>query len=95
MDENSWLISVGHYLKGVLSFVVILLFVCELLKKPRGIPPGSPFTLPFLGDLHLLILYKGNILMVFERLREKHVNIFSVYMGRELMIILNGYGAIQ
>ena len=48
-----------------LVFVAIFLSLYLLTRKPKGIPPGSPLTLPFIGDLPLLI--GGDIFKSFGR----------------------------
>ena len=78
---------------SVLIFVLVFLLVYMSTRKPVGIPPGSPLTAPVVGDLPLLVT--GDILETFRRLRKRYGNIFSFYMGRELVIVLNGYNIIH
>ena len=78
---------------AVLTFVVVFIFCYMVTRKPYGIPPGSALILPFLGDLPLLIT--GDILKTFRRLRTKHGDIFSFYMGRKLIIVINSFELIQ
>ena len=74
-------------------FAAVLLLSYILTRKPGGIPPGPRFTLPFVGDLPFLI--GGDITGAYRKLREKHGDIFSLYFGRELTIVLNGYTVIH
>ncbi|XP_055954831.1 cytochrome P450 2B19 [Patella vulgata] len=64
-----------------------------LMRKPRGIPPGPKFTLPLIGDL--LFLGKGDINVILRRMRKKYGDIFSMYFGPRLVIVLNGYDKIK
>ena len=77
----------------MLVFVVIFLSVYFFTRKPNGISPGSPLTLPFIGDLPLLVA--GDILKTFQTLRERYGDIFSFYMGRKLFNVINGYELIH
>ena len=74
-------------------FIVFLLLAYICTRKPAGIPPGSRFTLPFVGDFPLLI--GGDILETFRKLRQKHGDIFSLYLGKDLTIVINSYKLIH
>ncbi|CAD5112447.1 DgyrCDS1669 [Dimorphilus gyrociliatus] len=52
------------------------------LKKPRNLPPG-PISLPFIGGTWALYLY-GNL----QKLRQKYGDVFSMYIGSELVIYI-------
>ena len=77
---------------ALLIFAVVFLLIYLATWKPPGIPPGSSFTLPWLGDLPLL--FSGDLVETFKKLRMKHGDVFSFYMGKNLVIIINGYQAI-
>ena len=77
----------------LLIFVTVLLLSYILTLKPDGIPPGPRFTLPFVGDLPLLM--GGDVLGVFRKLRHEHGDVFSLYFGKELTIVLNSYKVIH
>ena len=74
---------------SILVFVFVFLTVYFAVRKPKGIPPGPALTLPLFGDLPLLA--GGDVLKTFRKLRKKYGDVFSFYMGKELMIIINGY----
>ena len=78
---------------SVLLFIAVFLLIHLVTRKPAGIPPGSAFTLPVTGDLPLLI--GGGILRTFRKLRQKHGDIFSFYIGKELTVVINGFNLIQ
>ncbi|KAK6170952.1 hypothetical protein SNE40_019230 [Patella caerulea] len=64
-----------------------------LMRKPHGIPPGPRFTLPIVGDL--LFLEKESQPVMLRNMRDKYGDIFSIYMGSSLFIVLNGYDVIK
>ena len=78
---------------SVLLFAIVFLLLYLIMRKPAGIPPGSALTLPVIGDLPLLI--GGDILGTFRKLRQKHGDIFSLYIGKELTVVINGFKMIQ
>ena len=82
-----------YYEGTILTFLIVFVLSYATCRKQCGIPPGSPFTLPFVGDLPLLM--NGDILKTFRKLRNKHGNVFSFYMGRKLTIIINSYELLQ
>ena len=84
---------IGHFSGGMLlTFLIIFTVFVIASRKPRGIPPSPSWTLPFVGDLPLLIT--GDILKTFRKLRSRHGDIFSFYMGRKLTIVINSYKLI-
>ena len=78
---------------SILVFIIVFLTIYLSVRKPKGIPPGPPLTLPLLGDLPLLAA--GDVLKTFRKLRKQHGDIFSFYMGKELMIVINSYRLIH
>ena len=77
----------------LLIFVAVLLLSYFYTRKPEGIPPGTKYILPFIGDLPVLI--GGDYLSALRKLRQRHGNIFSLYIGKDLNIVLNGYETIH
>ena len=79
----------------ILLFFVVLLTSYFVLSKPRGLPPGPP-ALPFFGCVSTLQKLRSNRPhLVFHEAAKKYGNIVSIKIGRELMIILNGYDVIH
>lgn len=76
-------------------FISVLLLSYLYTRKPEGIPPGPWTTFPFVGDLPLFI--GGDTLGTLRKLRQKHGDIFSFYLGKDLntCIVLNGYKVIH
>ena len=77
----------------LLIFIAVLLLSYIYTRKPVGIPPGPRYTLPFVGDLPLLM--GGDVLGIFRKLRQEHGDVFSLYFGKELTIVLNSYKVIN
>ena len=87
-------IEIGLFSGGiVLTFIIVFIFSFVASRKPHGLPPGSPWTLPFVGDLPLFIT--GDILTKFRKLRNRHGDVFSFYMGGKLTIVINSYKLIH
>lgn len=80
-------------ISSVLIFIVVFLLIYLSTRKPTGIPPGPQFTVPLIGDLFSFI--GGDLLVTFQKMRHKHGDIFSLYFGKELMIVINGYTLIH
>ncbi|KAK6169270.1 hypothetical protein SNE40_020361 [Patella caerulea] len=79
---------------GTVLMVGVCIGIWLLMRKPRGIPPGPRFTLPFVGDW-LFLGGGGDIRVATRQLRKKYGDIFSVYFGPELFIFINGYDLIK
>ncbi|XP_050392980.2 cytochrome P450 2B19 isoform X1 [Patella vulgata] len=79
---------------GTVLLVGVCIGIWLLSRKPRGIPPGPRFTLPFVGDL-LFLEGGGDVRVATRQLRKKYGDIFSVYFGPKLFIFINGYDLIK
>ncbi|XP_062592220.1 cytochrome P450 2J4-like [Saccostrea cucullata] len=75
---------------SVLSF---LIFWFVFWRKKGNLPPG-PLPVPFLGNL---ILFKKNPhgYKAYTKLAEEYGNIYTLHCGSTLIVILNGYDAIN
>ena len=80
---------------NIIYIVLILTFMIYLyaMRKPQSLPPGPTVFLPVIGNIPDLM--GKDVIQVFRKLREKHGDVFSVYMGNQLIIVLNGYAAIK
>uniref|UniRef100_A0A3B3DN74 Cytochrome P450 n=1 Tax=Oryzias melastigma TaxID=30732 RepID=A0A3B3DN74_ORYME len=76
-------------LLGLLIFVLIFLLKPQ---RPKNFPPGPP-TLPVLGNL--LHLSTDDPLNDFERLRKSYGNVFSVFIGPQPAVVINGLKAMK
>ncbi|KAL8604729.1 hypothetical protein ACOMHN_017688 [Nucella lapillus] len=61
-------------------------------RRPAGIPPGPGLALPLLGHLHLL---ERDPRAKFSQWRQQYGDIFSLYLGNHLVIVLNGYSVLR
>ncbi|KAL8573334.1 hypothetical protein ACOMHN_032796 [Nucella lapillus] len=61
--------------------------------RPREIPPGPGIALPVLG--HLLLLVRRDPRESFREWRARYGNVFSLYLGRQLVVVLNGHRVIR
>ena len=77
----------------LLIVIVVLLFAYLFNRKSEGIPPGPMFKLPSVGDFPPLV--GGDVIGTFGKLRQKHGDVFSLYLGKDLNIVLNGYKVIH
>uniref|UniRef100_A0A3P8YEN3 Cytochrome P450, family 2, subfamily X, polypeptide 9 n=1 Tax=Esox lucius TaxID=8010 RepID=A0A3P8YEN3_ESOLU len=72
-------------------FILLLSFFIRV-RRPKNFPPG-PRPLPILGNL--LQLDPVNPLKDLERLKRRYGNVFSLYVGTQPVVILNGLEAIR
>uniref|UniRef100_A0A0B7AK88 Cytochrome P450 n=1 Tax=Arion vulgaris TaxID=1028688 RepID=A0A0B7AK88_9EUPU len=61
-------------------------------QRHLHLPPGPPLYIPGLGHLLKLV---NNPLLAFRSLRSTYGDIFKIYMGTRLTIVLNGYEVIN
>ncbi|KAL3887053.1 hypothetical protein ACJMK2_027009 [Sinanodonta woodiana] len=74
-------------------FFLVFLMVYYVTKLPNDIPPFPKPVLPIFGNL--LSLVNKDVLEYFRKLRNQYGDIYSFYMGSQLMIVINGYSAIK
>ncbi|XP_052271646.1 cytochrome P450 2U1-like [Dreissena polymorpha] len=77
---------------SVLVFIVTFLLIYWSTRRHPGIPPG-PGRWPIIGNLGSLA--GPDTLKVFRDLRCKYGDVFALYFGSELTVVLNGYEAIK
>ncbi|XP_023121496.2 cytochrome P450 2F2-like [Amphiprion ocellaris] len=72
----------------VLLWLCVFFVILQLWpKRPKNFPPGPP-ALPILGNiLHLRI---QNPLEDLERLRKSYGNVYSLFIGPNLAVVING-----
>ncbi|XP_008291063.1 cytochrome P450 2F2-like isoform X2 [Stegastes partitus] len=80
-----------------LSVVLLGLCICFMIlqlrpKKPKNFPPGPP-VLPILGNI--LHLNLQNPLEDFEKLRKSYGNVYSLFLGPEPTVVINGLKAMK
>uniref|UniRef100_A0A669PI42 Cytochrome P450 family 2 subfamily J member 2 n=1 Tax=Phasianus colchicus TaxID=9054 RepID=A0A669PI42_PHACC len=62
-------------------------------RKPKDFPPG-PFSFPFLGNVQFLMIINDPIGMV-QKLTEKHGDVFSLQIGSQSFVIVNGLPLVK
>ena len=87
---TSW--SISNTITVVIFFAAFILAYSSS-RKLNGIPPGPSLTLPIVGDIPILL--RGNVLQTFRNLRKAYGDIFSFYLGNELIIVFNGHQTIR
>ncbi|XP_046705612.1 cytochrome P450 2F2-like [Silurus meridionalis] len=76
----------------LLGICVFLFFHLIGIHRPKNFPPG-PWPLPVFGNL--LQLNLNNPLNDFKLLAERYGSIYSLYLGRNPVVVLNGIKAIK
>ena len=61
-------------------------------RRQKGVPDG-PFVFPIIGNLPALV--SCDVMGCFARLRKKYGDVYGLYMGKDLTIVLNGYEVIH
>lgn len=84
----------GVFLNTISSVLLVLtsILIYVSCRRRRGIPPG-PLRLPVVGNM--LSLASGDMLQCFQDLRKTYGDVFSLYIGKEVVVVLNGYGTIH
>ncbi|KFM75554.1 Cytochrome P450 18a1, partial [Stegodyphus mimosarum] len=82
-------LDVTPILIGILFSVVTLYWWCS--RRSYKLPPG-PIGLPLVGYLPFL---DKESFKSFKKLAEKYGNIFSLYLGRNLTVVLSDYKLIK
>uniref|UniRef100_A0A3P9BI51 Cytochrome P450 2J6 n=1 Tax=Maylandia zebra TaxID=106582 RepID=A0A3P9BI51_9CICH len=74
-------------LKSLLLFAAVFIITADYIKnrRPAGYPPG-PRGLPIMGNLFTIDQ---------NRLAERYGNVYSLRMGQERMVVLNGFDILK
>ncbi|BFZ13148.1 hypothetical protein BsWGS_16188 [Bradybaena similaris] len=76
----------------LIGLAAIVAFFCWVRGHDPSLPPCPVTPLPFIG--HLLYM-KGNPRPYFKKWRKQCGDIYSLYMGRALVVVLNGYDLLK
>ncbi|XP_029010218.1 cytochrome P450 2J6-like isoform X1 [Betta splendens] len=79
------------------TIILLSLCVCFIIlqlksRRPKNFPPGPP-ALPLLGNL--LNLNLENPLKDLERLRKSYGNVYSLFIGPNRTVVINGVEALK
>ncbi|XP_052522226.1 cytochrome P450 2J2-like isoform X3 [Tympanuchus pallidicinctus] len=82
-------------LQMLFVFLLVFLLVADYMKrrKPKGFPPG-PFSFPFLGSVEFLMVINDPIGTV-QKLTEKYGDVFSMQIGSQSFVIVNGLPLVK
>ena len=72
-------------------FATTFLLIYYNTRRRSGVPPGPPLV-PVVGNLFSLA--GGDVLKTIVQMRQKHGDVFSLYIGTELTVFLNGHDVI-
>jgi len=72
--------------------VILIIYCIKASIRPRDFPPGPP-CIAFLGSLPYLDV--RNLTKSFIKLKEKHGEIFSVFIGNKPVVVLNSWKVIK
>lgn len=82
----------GTNIVTVFVFVAVFFLFLIVPRRQKGVPSG-PFVFPIVGNLPALI--SRDVLGRFDHLRKKYGDVYGLYIGQDLTIVLNGYEAIH
>ena len=78
--------------------ILLLTVICILLLhfifswKRKGLPPGPKYRLPFIGNLHQI---NPDMRITLRKFRKEYGDVYSLYLGTKLAIVISGYDAIK
>ncbi|XP_039590490.1 cytochrome P450 2J2-like [Polypterus senegalus] len=75
-------------------FLLVFLLAADYIKNraPKNFPPG-PWSLPFVGNIFNIDPLKPHIYMC--KLAERYGNIFSLRLGRDKAVVVNGFKMVK
>ncbi|XP_070534293.1 cytochrome P450 2U1-like [Ptychodera flava] len=79
----------------LLATVVFVLVKVYLDRRTRARLPPGPLGLPVVGSLPFIVSHKGGAHRAMVQMAERYGDVFSVYFGSKLIVVLNGYRAVR
>lgn len=79
----------------LLGFLIFTLFVVlryVLVDRSNGLPPGPRFRFPLVGNMYAV---EPDMRKFLRRFRKRYGDIYSLYLGNKLVIIIAGYDNLR
>ncbi|KAH9510288.1 cytochrome P450 2 sub U member 1 [Bulinus truncatus] len=73
-------------------FVLILLLLMFVKRRPKNLPPSPGIALPFIGHVHLL---KKNPRKQFKQWADRYGDVFALQMGPKTTVFINTFEAMK
>ena len=86
------LLTDSSVLLGCLIISLYILYRHVLIDRRNGLPPGPRFRLPLIGNMYDVDRDMREFL---RKYRRKYGDIYSLYFGNELTVIVAGYGKLK
>jgi hypothetical protein len=82
----------SRYNQFLILILIVLIVLYLWVRVPRGLPPCPKWVWP--GFAHSLMV-KGDLTHLFVRLRAEHGDVFSIWLGGRLVVVINGFQKIK
>ena len=92
MLDNLFRIVLDNVSHLILTTTVCVLLYYVFSWKRRGLPPGPKYRLPLIGHLHLM---NADMRICLRKFRKQYGDVYSLYLGSKLTIIISGYDALK
>ena len=79
----------------ILGIIILTLYVVlrhMFIDRSSGLPPGPRFRLPLIGNLHDV---DTDIRKFLRRYRKQYGDIYSLYFGTKLVIVISGLNHLK
>ena len=77
---------------GLIILTLFVLFRSVFIDRSNGLPPGPRFRLPLIGNLYDV---DTDIRKFLRRYRKQYGDIYSLYFGNKLVIVISGYSYLK
>ena len=75
----------------VILFLSLLSVLWRKTTRDSRYPPGPP-TIPFVGNLNIVT---KDMIVEFRKLRQKYGDVFSLVMGTQTVVVVNGIDTLK
>ena len=77
---------------GILILTLYALLRSVYIDRSNGLPPGPRFRVPLIGNLYDV---DTDIRKFLRRYRKQYGDIYSLYFGNKLVIVISGYSHLK